>query len=89
MIILYLLAGLMINYDRQISVVQIFADDPAVLRVIEKNLNIPFSFPYDGKVSFPNQSFFFFDHLSLFEQNRDKFFVVFDNFNDCFYSPIL
>lgn len=40
-IILYLLAVLMIDYDRQIPVIQIFADDPAVLRVIGENFNIP------------------------------------------------
>ncbi len=49
----------MVDYDGLIHATQIFADDLAVLRVIGEEFNIPFRFPYDGEVPFPDQLFFF------------------------------
>ena len=51
-------AVLMVDYDRLTCAIWIFAYNPAVLRAVGEEFNIPICFPYDGEVPFPNQLFF-------------------------------
>lgn len=49
----------MVDQDSLIRAIQIFADNPAVLRVVGEEFNIRLRFTYDGKVPFPNHPFLF------------------------------
>lgn len=58
-VILRLPAVLMVDYDRLIRTIRIFADNPAVLCAVGEEFNIPLRFPYDGEAPFPDQPFLF------------------------------
>lgn len=68
MIIFCLPAVLMVDHNRLICAILIFADNPAVPCVLGKELNIPLRFPYDGEVPLPDYPFLFLcEHRFSFE----------------------
>ncbi len=70
---------LMVNHNGLIRDVRVFADDPAVLRVVGEEFNIPPRFPCDGKVPFPDHPFLFLcKHKFPFECFND----MLKDFND-------
>jgi hypothetical protein len=48
-------AMLMVNHDRLIRTIRIFADNPAVLRTVGEEFNIPHHFSYDCEAPSPTR----------------------------------
>ena len=56
-------AVLMVDHDRLIRAIWVFADNPAVLRAVGEEFNIPLRFPYDGEAILPDQFFSLFVNI--------------------------
>jgi len=49
----------MVNHDKYTNASRIFANNPTVPRIIGKEFNVPFRFPYDWEVILPDLFFLF------------------------------
>jgi len=58
-VILCFPAVLMVDHDRLIRAIRIFADNPALLCAVGEEFNILLRFPYDGETPIPDQPFLF------------------------------